>query len=38
MVVAFDTDIIMKERPDIVIEEMAERKFIVFPPLVQSPN
>jgi alginate O-acetyltransferase complex protein AlgJ len=36
--IAFDVKIIEKERPDIVIDEMAERKFIIFPPMLQSPD
>lgn len=35
--VAFDSNIVMREQPDVVIEEMAERKFIMFPPLLRSP-
>ena len=35
--VAFDSGIVIREQPDVVIEEMAERKFSVFPPPILGP-
>lgn len=37
LMVAFDSGIVMREQPEVVIEEMAERKFVIFPPPLTNP-